>query len=225
MANINIQSKDQLNEEQQKVEMCLQEWVQIIKENREELLGQIMKIDCEKEMDVDAEIQKREIISTNPVVDNLMKIAEEELGKYQEALAALKTLLACLFSLYSGPVDHSVLSVSYGVDHDPCHEVMQVIGVIQEYEAQSAKLMDGWMNYHLNREQLKGGLLALMDHPDLLVNSDLHAALNLLDKKMIMKIKSELSDLLVNYSVLMDVLVAATTHMHDDEKGDFDMYI
>ena len=87
----NIQSKDQLNEEQQSVEMSLQEWVQVIKENREELLGQVLKIEGEKE-DVDAEMQMREIISTNPVVDNLMKIAEEELGKYQEALAALKTL-------------------------------------------------------------------------------------------------------------------------------------
>ena len=221
----NIQSKDQLNEEQQSVEMSLQEWVQVIKENREELLAQVLKIGGEKEMDVDPEMQMREIISTNPVVDYLMKIAEEELGKYQEALTALKTLLARLFSLYSGPVDHSVLSVCYGVDHDPSHEVMQVIGVVQEYEGQSANLMDGWMNYHLNREQLKGGLLALMDHPDLLVNSDLHAAFNLLDKKMILKVKSELSDLLVNYSVLMDVLVSATTHMHDHEEDEFDMYV
>ena len=221
----NIQSKDQLNEEQQSVEMSLQEWVQVIKENREELLAQVLKIGGEKEMDVDPEMQMREIISTNPVVDFLMKIAEVELGKYQEALAALKTLLARLFSLYSGPVDHSVLSVSYGVDHDPSHEVMQVIGVIQQYEAQSANLMDGWMNYHLNREQLKGGLLALMDHPDLLVNSDLHAAFNLLDKKMILEIKTEMSDLLINYSVLMDVLVAATAHIHDDEEDELDMYV
>ena len=223
----NIQSKDQLNEEEQSIEMSLQEWVQVIKENREGLLGQVLKIDGEKEMDVDPEMQMREIVSTNSVVDNLMNIAEGVLDKYQEALAALKTLLARLFSLYSGPVDHSVLSVSYGVDHDPCHEVMQVIGVIQEYEAQSAKLMDGWMNYHLNREQLKGGLLALKEHPDLLVNSDMHAAFNLLDKKMILEVKSELSDLLVNYSVLMDVLVAATTHthMHHDEEGEYDMYV
>ena len=121
-------------------------------------------------------------------------------------------------------MDHSVLSVSYGVDNDPSHEVMQVIGVIQEYEAQSTKVMEGWMNYHLNREQLKGGLLALKEHPDLLVNSDLHAAFNLLDKKMILEIKSDLSDLLFNYSVLMDVLVAATAHMHDEE-DEFDMYM
>ena len=93
-------------------------------------MGQVLKIDGEKEMDVDPEMQMREIVSTNSVVDNLMNIAEGVLDKYQEALAALKTLLARLFSLYSGPVDHSVLSVSYGVDHDPCHEVMQVIGVI-----------------------------------------------------------------------------------------------
>ena len=77
----------------------------------------------------------------------------------------------------------------------------------------------------VNREQLKGGLLALREHPDLLVNSDMHAAFNLLDKKMILEIKSDLSDLLINYSVLMDVLVAATAHMHDDEEDEFDMYI
>merc|ERR1712062_669150 len=177
-------------------------------------MDQVMKIKGEREVDV--ELQMKDIISTNPVVEHLMKIAEEELGKWKETLVTSKSLLACLFSLYSGPVDHSVLTVSYGVDHDPCHEVMQVIGVIQEYEAQATNMMEGWMNYHLNREQLKGGLLALREHPDLLVNSDMHAAFNLLDKKMILEIKSDLSDLLINYSVLMDVSVVATKHMHDD---------
>ena len=221
----NTEDLNQLNEEQQQVEMSLKQWLQVIEGNREEVLAQILKIEGEREMDVDEEMQMKDIISTNPVVENLMKIAEEEMGKWKETLGISKTFLALLFSLYSGPVDHSVLSVSYGVDHDPCHEVMQVIGVIQQYEAQAAKVMDGWINYHLNREQLKGGLLALLEHPDLLVNSDLHAAFNLLDKKMILEIKSDLSDLLINYSVLIDVLVAATAHLHDDEEDEYDMYV
>ena len=219
----NTQSKNQLNEEQQQVEISLKQCFQVLEDNRKKALDQVMKIEGERDLDV--ELQMKDIISTNPVVEHLMEIAEEELGKWKEVLVVSKTLLARLFSLYSGPVDHSVLTVSYGVDHDPCHEVMQVLGVIQEYEAQSSSLMDGWMNYHLNREQLKGGLLALKDHPDLLVNSDLFAAFNLLDKKMILEIKSDLSDLLFNYSVLMDVLVAATAHMHDEEEDEFDMYI
>ena len=214
---------NQSNEEQQQVEMSLKEWVQAIEENRKKALEQVMKIEGEKDLDV--ELEMKDIISTNPVVEHLMKIAEEEMGKWKETLVISKTLLARLFSLYSGPVDHSVLSVSYGVDHDPCHEVMQVIGVIQQNEAQAANVMDGWMNYHLNREQLKGGLLALKDHPDLLVNSDMHAAFNLLDKKMILELKSDLSDLLFNYTVLIDVLMAATAHMHDDEEDELDMYI
>ena len=221
----NSENQIQLNEEQQAVEVSLKEWIQVIKENREEVLVQIMMIEGAGEMDVNAEIQMREIISTNPVVEYLMKIAGDEMGKWQQALEVAKTLLTRLFSFYSGPVDHSVLSVSYGVDHDPSHAVMEVIGVIQQYEAQSAQVMDGWMNYHLHREQLKGGLLALKDYPDLLVHSDMHAAFNLHDKKMILGIKSDLSDLLVNYSVLIDVLVAATAHLHDDGEDEFDMYI
>ena len=211
------------SEEQQQVEMSLKELFQVIEENRKKAMDQVMKIEGERDLDV--ELQMKDIISTNPVVEHLMEIAEEELGKWEEALVVSKTLLARLFSLHSGPVDHSVLTVSYGVDHDPCHDVMQVIGVIQEYEAQSTKVTDGWMNYHLNREQLKGGLLALKDHPDLLVNSDMHAAFNLLDKKMILEIKSDLTDLPLNYSVLIDVLMAATAHMHDDKEDEFDMYI
>ena len=214
------------NNEDQKVEMSLKEWVKVIEENREKLLALVMKITDERDMEVNADMQIGEIISTNPVVEHLMKIADEELGTFKEALVVLKTLLTRLFSLHSRPLDHSVLSVSYGVDHGHVsQDVMQILGVIQEYEAQSAKVMDIWINYHLNREQLKGGLLALKDHHDLLLNSDLHAAFNLLDKKMISEIKSELSDLLINYSVLMDVSVAASAHMHDDEEDEFDMYM
>ena len=166
------------------------------------------------------------IISTNPVVEHLEKIAKEDFGMWTEALVMSKTLLSSLFSLYSRPLDHSVLSVTYGVDHDPSHEVLQVIGVIQEFEAHAAKVMEGWINYHMNREQFKGGLLAHDVHPNLLVNSDFYAAFLLLDQKMISGIKSDLSDLLNNYSVLIDVLSAATAHMNDDEEDDFDtMYM
>ena len=203
----------------------LKELIQVIEENREKAVAQVMKIEAEREMNWDAEMQMMEILSTNPAVEQLMRIAEEEFAKWKAALVMAKTNLAQQFSLHSGPVDHSVLSESYGVDHEASHGVLQVIGLIQEYEAQSANVMDGWMNYHLSREQMKGGLLAsLVDHPDQLVNSDLQAAFSLLDKKMFMDIKSQLSDLLVNYSVFMDVLVAATAHMHDEE-DEFDMYM
>ena len=200
----------------------LKELIQAIEGNREKAVAQVMKIEAERNWD--AEMQMMEILSTNPVVEQLMKIAEEEFGNWKAALVMAKTNLAQQFSLHSGPVDHSVLSESYGVDHEPSHGVLQVIGLIQEYEAQSAKVMDGWMNYHLNREQMKGGLLQMVEHPDMLVNSDLHAAFSLLDQKMIIDLKAELSDLLVNYSVFKDVLVAATAHMHDEE-DEFDMYM
>ena len=184
----------------------LKELIQAIEGNREKAVAQVMKIEAESEMDADTDTDEgaeMEILSTNPTVCQLMMIAEEEFRKWKETLVISKTLLASLFSLHSGPVDHSVLlSVSYGVDHEPFHGVLQVIGLIQEYEAQSAKVMDGWMNYHLSREQIKGGLLQMVEHPDMLVNSDLHAAFSLLDQKMIMDLKAELSDLLVNYSVL-----------------------
>ena len=179
--------------------------IQAIEENREKAVAQVMKIEAEREMDADTDTDEgaeMQILSTNPTVCQLMMIAEEEFRKWKETLVISKTLLASLFSLHSGPVDHSVLSVSYGVDHEPSHGVLQVISLIQEYEAQSAKVMDGWMNYHLNREQIKGGLLQMVEHPDMLVNSDLHAAFSLLDQKMIIDLKAELSDLLVNYSVL-----------------------
>ena len=200
----------------------LKELIQAIEGNREKAVAQVMKIEAERNWD--AEMQMMEILSTNPVVEQLMKIAEEEFGKWKAALVMAKTNLAQQFSLHSGPVDHSVLSESYGVDHETSHGVLQVIGLIQEYEAQSANVMDGWMNYHLSREQLKGGLLQMVEHPDMLVNSDLHAAFSLLDQKMIIDLKAELSDLLVNYSVFKDVLVAATAHMHDEE-DEFDMYM
>merc|ERR1719221_85349 len=178
------------------------------------------------DIDVDVEQEIMEIITTNPVVEHLMGIAKGDFRMWNEALVSSKRLLANLFSLISGPMDHSVLSVSYGVDQDPSHEVMQVIGCIQEYEAQSANVMDKWFNYYMNRENLKGGLLQLVEHPNVLVNSDLHAAFSLLDQKMIIDLKADLSDLLNNYSVLMDILVAATAHitMHDDE-DDFNMYM
>ena len=215
------------DKDQNNLQESLKELIQAIEENREKAVAQVMKIEAEREMDADTDTDEgaeMQILSTNPAVDQLMRIAEEEFGKWKETLVISKTLLASLFSLHSGPVDHSVLSVSYRVDHEPSHGVLQVISLIQEYEAQSAKVMDGWMNYHMNREQIKGGLLQMGEHPDMLVSSDLHAAFSLLDQKMIMDLKAELSDLLVNYSVFKDVLVAATAHMHDEE-DEFDMYM
>ena len=217
-------SEDQFNEMQQNLKMFLKEWVQVMEENRDKVLADVLVMIAEEDMDVENQMMR--ISSTNPVLDHLMKIAKEDFEMWTQILVMSKTLMASLFSLHSGPSDHSVLSVSYGVDRDPCHELMQVIGVIQQFEAQSAQVMDGWMNYHLNREQLKGGLLVHEVHPDVLVNSDLYAALLLLDMKEISSIKSNLSDLLNNYSVLMDVFGAATAHMHEDEDVDFEaMYM
>ena len=157
--------KDQYNHQE-----SLKELIQAIEENRERAVAQVMKIEAERNWD--AEMQMMEILSTNPVVEQLMKIAEEEFGKWMAALVMAKTNLAQQFSLHSGPVDHSVLSESYGVDHEASHGVLQVIGLIQEYEAQSANVMDGWMNYHLSREQMKRGLLdSLVDHPDCICRS------------------------------------------------------
>ena len=178
--------------------MSLKQWVEVIKENRENVLSHVITI-ADKKVDVEVdevvveemqEIMKvdeemLEIISTNPIVEHLMRIAEEDLGMWNEALVISKSLLASFFG-------RSL-------------EVLQIFGVIQEFEAQSANVMEGWINYHLNREQFKGGLLAHEVHPNLLVNSDFYAAFLLLDKKMISGIKSDLSDLLNNYSVLIDV--------------------
>ena len=206
------------------VELFLKQWVQVIEENREKVLAHVMMIAEEKQMteDVDVEVdvdkqmtedvdvnvdvdKQMQIILTNPLIEYLMKITKEDLGLWNEALVISKSILSCFFA-------RSV-------------EVMQIFGVIQEFEAQTAKVMDGWINYHLNREQLKGGLLAQLVQTDLLANSDLFAAFQLQDKKMISGLKSDLSDLLNNYSVLIDVLVAATEHMHDDEEDDFNMYM
>ena len=192
------------------VELFLKQWVQVIEENREKVLAHVMMIAEEKQMtedvDVNVDVDKQmQIILTNPLIEYLMKITKEDLGLWNEALVISKSILSCFFA-------RSV-------------EVMQIFGVIQEFEAQTAKVMDGWINYHLNREQLKGGLLAQLVQTDLLANSDLFAAFQLQDTKMISGLKSDLSDLLNNYSVLIDVLVAATEHMHDDEEDDFNMYM
>ena len=213
-----MSNSEDKNQEQQ-VEMSLKQWVEVIKENRENVLSHVITI-ADKKVDVEVDVvvveemqeimkvdeEMLEIISTNPIVEHLMRIAEEDLGMWNEALVISKSLLASFFG-------RSL-------------EVLQIFGVIQEFEAQSANVMEGWINYHLNREQFKGGLLAHEVHPNLLVNSDFYAAFLLLDKKMISGIKSDLSDLLNNYSVLIDVLVAATAHMHDDEEHNFDtMYM
>ena len=121
-----------------------------------------------------------------------MKIAEEELGKWKETLVALKRTLM------------SRLENAHYKD-----EAMEVIGVIQEYEAQSNQVTERWMNYYLNRQQLKGGLLSL-NRILLLVKLGTHDALHFLDKKMFLEIKLDLSDLLYNYSVLMDYLISCS---------------
>ena len=189
--------------QQPQVEMSLKQWLQVIEENREKVSSHVMMIAEEKEADEeeDLETQMLEIMLANPVVAYLMRVVEEDFGMWNVSLVISKSLLASFF--------------------DMTPEVMQIFGVIQEFEAQSAQVMDSWINYHLNREQLKAGVLSNMVDPDLLFNSDFYAAFMLLDKKMISEIKSDLTDLLNNYSILIDVFGAATAHMNDDEEEDF----
>ena len=189
--------------QQQQVGMSLKQWLQVIEENREKVSAHVMMIAEEKEADEeeDLETQMLEIMLANPVVAYLMRVVEEDFGMWNVSLVISKSLLASFF--------------------DMTPEVMQIFGVIQEFEAQSAQVMDSWINYHLNREQLKAGVLSNVVDPDLLFNSDFYAAFMLLDKKMISEIKSDLTDLLNNYSILIDVFGAATAHMNDDEEEDF----
>ena len=189
--------------QQQQVDMSLKQWLQVIEENREKVSSHVMMIAEEKGVDEeeDLETQMLEIMLANPVVAYLMRVVEEDFGMWNVSLVISKSLLASFF--------------------DMTPEVMQIFGVIQEFEAQSAQVMDSWINYHLNREQLKAGVLSNMVDPDLLFNSDFYAAFMLLDKKMISEIKSDLTDLLNNYSILIDVFGAATAHMNDDEEEDF----
>ena len=189
--------------QQQQVDMSLKQWLQVIEENREKVSSHVMMIAEEKGVDEeeDLETQMLEIMLANPVVAYLLRVVEEDFGMWNVSLVISKSLLASFF--------------------DMTPEVMQIFGVIQEFEAQSAQVMDSWINYHLNREQLKAGVLSNMVDPDLLFNSDFYAAFMLLDKKMISEIKSDLTDLLNNYSILIDVFGAATAHMNDDEEEDF----
>ena len=189
--------------QQPQVDMSLKQWLQVIEENREKVSAHVMMIAEEKGVDEeeDLETQMLEIMLANPVVAYLMRVVEEDFGMWNVSLVISKSLLASFF--------------------DMTPEVMQIFGVIQEFEAQSAQVMDSWINYHLNREQLKAGVLSNMVDPDLLFNSDFYAAFMLLDKKMISEIKSDLTDLLNNYSILIDVFGAATAHMNDDEEEDF----
>ena len=189
--------------QQPQVEMSLKQWLQVIEENREKVSAHVMMIAEEKEADEeeDLETQMLEIMLANPVVAYLLRVVEEDFGMWNVSLVISKSLLASFF--------------------DMTPEVMQIFGVIQEFEAQSAQVMDSWINYHLNREQLKAGVLSNVVDPDLLFNSDFYAAFMLLDKKMISEIKSDLTDLLNNYSILIDVFGAATAHMNDDEEDDF----
>ena len=189
--------------QQPQVEMSLKQWLQAIEENREKVSAHVMMIAEEKGVDEeeDLETQMLEIMLANPVVAYLMRVVEEDFGMWNVSLVISKSLLASFF--------------------DMTPEVMQIFGVIQEFEAQSAQVMDSWINYHLNREQLKAGVLSNVVDPDLLFNSDFYAAFMLLDKKMISEIKSDLTDLLNNYSILIDVFGAATAHMNDDEEEDF----
>ena len=63
----------------------LKELIQVIEENREKAVAQVMKIEAEREMNWDAEMQMMEILSTNPAVEQLTRIAEEEFGKWKAA--------------------------------------------------------------------------------------------------------------------------------------------
>ena len=153
------------------------------------------------------------IIPTNTVLNIQRQAVEPVLQQFSEDLEAIKTKVTHILSdLSEDEPDDSMFIPDPAANPTPAMKVITIIQVIQSMSKWSSDIMDTWVNYHMNRDQLKGGIdiQRLMTEQNFVDTDDICQAIVLLDCKMAKEMKTMLNTIMLNYITLEDIVLDAT---------------
>jgi len=145
-------------------------------------------------------------------LDFLRNSTEPLLQHFADDLVAVRTKVTLLLS----DQDENLVGDNMDYKETAATKLLKIIKAIESMNQWTSHVMTSWVEYHINRTQLKGGLTmeGLMDS----TKDDLCQALALMDIKQGQELRGVLSTLLLDYILLEDIVLEAEGTVAEDPK-------
>jgi len=151
-------------------------------------------------------------LASNDSLDHLRSSAEPLLQHFADDLVAVRTKVTLLLS----EQDVNLVGDNLDYKENAATKLLRIIKAIESMNQWTSHVMTSWVEYHIHRSQLKGGL----DMRGLQEASrdDLCQALALWDIKQGQELRGVLSTLLLHYILLEDIMLEAEGSVAEDPK-------
>ena len=166
----------------------------------------------------DAEVTDEEKESVNPNL-SLINVAKNSLLLFSEDLIKVRTQIVLL--LLNNQEKDSIINSQFGGDLSLDQKLLTVNEVIEHFESWTSEVFSSWSRLSVMREELQQGLNSTQD-----TFSDLYNSFDLLEKKMVLDFKAEMSTIVMNYVSLISALRDIKEDIEDNEDHpELNMYV
>ena len=166
----------------------------------------------------DSEVNDEEKESANPNL-SLINVAKNSLLLFSEDLIKVRTQIVLL--LLNNQEKDSIINSQFGGDLSLDQKLLTVNEVIEHFESWTSEVFSSWSRLSVMREELQQGLNSTQD-----TSSDLYNSFDLLEKKMMLDFKAEMSTIVMNYVSLISALRDIKEDIEDNEDHpELNMYV
>jgi len=166
----------------------------------------------------DAEVNDDEKEPVNPNL-SLINVAKNSLLMFSDDLIKVRTQIVLL--LLNNQKEDSIINSQFGGDLSLDQKLLTVNEVIEHFESSTSEVFSSWSRLSVMREELQQGLNSTQDK-----FSDLNNSFDLLEKKMVLDFKAEMSTIVMNYVSLISALRDIKEDIEDNEDHpELNMYV
>ena len=166
----------------------------------------------------EAEVNDDEKESVDPNL-SLINVAKNSLPLFSEDLIRVRTQIVLL--LLNNQEKDSIINSQFGGDLSLDQKLLTVNEVIEHFESWTSEVFSSWSRLSVMREELQQGLNSTQD-----TFSDLYNSFDLLEKKMVLDFKAEMSTIVMNYVSLISALRDIKEDIEDNEDHpELNMYV
>ena len=166
----------------------------------------------------EAEVNDDEKESVDPNL-SLINVAKNSLLLFSEDLIKVRTQIVLL--LLNNQEKDSIINSQFGGDLSLDQKLLTVNEVIEHFESWTSEVFSSWSRLSVMREELQQGLNSTQD-----TFSDLYNSFDLLEKKMVLDFKAEMSTIVMNYVSLISALRDIKEDIEDNEDHpELNMYV
>jgi len=151
-------------------------------------------------------------LASNDSLAHLRNSAEPLLHHFADDLVAVRTKVTLLLS----EQDVNLVGDNLEGKENAATKLIRIIKAIESMNRWTSHVMTSWVEYHIHRSELKGGLN--MQGLQEAAKDDLYQALALWDIKQGQELRGVLSTLLLHYILLEDIVLEAEGSVAEDPK-------